>query len=89
MDLWILIFFMVASLVTSWFIRPRFLFWVMAIFYACFGGMEIFSTITSGESISTNVSLVNATNPLIVTLFCGSFIGIAIALTIHFKIKRK
>jgi len=89
MDLYVLFLFMLMTLVFSWFIKPRYLFWVMAIFYCIFGGMEALSVIQSGETISTHTSLFNLQNPLMVTLFCGSFLGVVIALTVHFKIRKK
>lgn len=79
---------LLAPWVVSWFLRPRYLFWVMTIFYFCFGGMELYSKIHSGVSISGHIWVNNYTNPDLVTVFCVTFVGMAVALWIHFKTRK-
>jgi len=87
MDLYGLFFFLIAATVISWFIN-KFLFGVLVTFDILFGAWEGFSMMRTGESISTNVQIFDVSNPLMVTLFCISFIGIGVFLFIHFKAKR-
>jgi len=82
-----LFFFLIAATVISWFIN-KFLFGVLVTFDILFGAWEGFSMIRTGKSISTNVQIFDVSNPLMVTLFCISFIGIGVFLFIHFKAKR-